>query len=153
ACLESTTFHAVGCNQRASVSRMEHVFMARHSKSPAQIRPRQTAPAVLRARASQNEQAPQPSPRVTAARDAQNQDSTPLYERATQQLLAVTYWFEPEARPQPYPVTVRFSGRRLGVEGPAQRADTFVHEKTITEVVPGSGPIALTARVRDINPG
>ncbi|HEV8193001.1 MAG TPA: hypothetical protein VGP82_16175, partial [Ktedonobacterales bacterium] len=99
----------------------------------------------------------QAEPRVKAARP-----DTPallggslstLLERASRQVLAVTYWFEPVPRPEPYSVTVRFSGRRVGVTGPAQLGDEFLHEETINEVVPGSGPIALTARVRDINPG
>jgi phosphatidylglycerol:prolipoprotein diacylglycerol transferase len=51
-------------------------------------------------------------------------------------------------------VTIRFSGRRVGAPaGKALPGDLFVHEETITEVVPGSGPVALTARVRGINPG
>ena len=38
---------------------------------------------------------------------------TTLWESATQQILAVTYWFDPSPHPGPYPVTVRFSGRRV----------------------------------------
>jgi hypothetical protein len=78
---------------------------------------------------------------------------TALWESATQEILAVTYWFEPSPHPGPYPVTVRFSGRRVDVKGRLQPGDRFVHDETIEEVVPGSGPISLTARVRDINAG
>src|SRR6266567_2464159 len=70
-----------------------------------------------------------------------------LLESATQQILAVTYWFDPALHPGSYPVTVRFSGRRVDVKGRLQPGDRFVHDETIEEVVPGSGPISLTARV------
>src|SRR5213082_57911 len=78
---------------------------------------------------------------------------TALLESATQEILAVTYWFDPAPHPGPYPVTVRFSGRRVDVKGRLQPGDRFVHDETIQEVVPGSGPISLTARVGGINPG
>ncbi len=42
---------------------------------------------------------------------------TALLESATQEILAVTYWFDPAPNPGPYPVTVRFSGRRVDVKG------------------------------------
>src|SRR5712692_4842288 len=76
-----------------------------------------------------------------------------LLERATQPILAVTYWFDPAPHPKPYPVTVRFTGRRVDVKGRVQSGDRFVQDETIQEVVPGSGPISLTARVRGINAG
>ncbi len=78
---------------------------------------------------------------------------TRLWESATQEILAVTYWFDPAPHPKPYPVTVRFSGRRNDVKGRLSPGDRFVHDETIEQVVPGSGPISLTARVRSINPG
>ncbi len=78
---------------------------------------------------------------------------TALWESATQEILVVTYWFDPAPHPKPYPVTVRFSGRRNDVKGRVQAGDRFVHDETIEQVVPGSGPISLTARMRGINPG
>ena len=78
---------------------------------------------------------------------------TALLESATQQILAVTYWFDPDPHPGPYPATVRFSGRRVDVKGRLSPGDRFVQDETIEQVVPGSGPISLTARVRGINPG
>ncbi len=78
---------------------------------------------------------------------------TALLEGVTQEILAVTYWFDPDPHPGPYPVTVRFSGRRVDVMGRLSPGDRFVHDETIEEVVPGSGPISLTARVHGINPG
>ena len=76
-----------------------------------------------------------------------------LLESVAEEILAVTYWFDPLPHPAPYPVTVRFAGRRVDVEGPLQPGDRFVQEETIAAVVPGSGPVALTARVRGVNPG
>ncbi len=78
---------------------------------------------------------------------------TTLLESVAQEILAVTYWFDPAPHPGAYPVTVRFSGRRVDLRGRLQPGDRFVHDETIEEVVPGSGPISLTARVRGINPG
>jgi phosphatidylglycerol---prolipoprotein diacylglyceryl transferase len=78
---------------------------------------------------------------------------TALLESVAQEILAVTYWFDPVPHPGPYPVTVRFSGRRIDVKGRLSPGDRFVQDETIEEVVPGSGPISLTTRVRGINPG
>jgi phosphatidylglycerol:prolipoprotein diacylglycerol transferase len=76
-----------------------------------------------------------------------------MLEQAAQEVLAVTYWFEPVWNPEPYPVTIRFVGQRSGVAGKYQPGDRFVRDETIARVVPGSGPIALTARVGGINAG
>jgi phosphatidylglycerol:prolipoprotein diacylglycerol transferase len=76
-----------------------------------------------------------------------------LLESTVKEILAVTYWFEPTPYPEPYPVTIRFAGRRTDVEGRPQARDQFLHEETIERVLPGSGPISLTARVYDLNPG
>ncbi|HEX6555340.1 MAG TPA: prolipoprotein diacylglyceryl transferase family protein [Ktedonobacteraceae bacterium] len=76
-----------------------------------------------------------------------------LLESAAQQILAVTYWFDPAWHTGPYPVTIRFSGRRVDVKGRLRPGDRFVQDETIEEIVPGSGPISLTTRVRGINPG
>jgi len=70
------------------------------------------------------------------------------------EILAVTYWFDPAPHPEPYSVTVRFSGHRVDVKkGRLSSGDRFVQDETIKQVVPGSGPVSVTARVRGINPG
>jgi phosphatidylglycerol:prolipoprotein diacylglycerol transferase len=78
-----------------------------------------------------------------------------VVERAQRPVLAATYWFDPPADQgaRPYPVTIRFSGQRVGSEKAPQPGDAFVHEHTIERVVPGSGPIALTARIHGVNAG
>ena len=76
-----------------------------------------------------------------------------LLETASQEVLAVTYWFEPAPHPEPYPVTIRFVGRRVDVEGPPDAGDRFVRDETIEAVVPGSGPVAVTTRIFGVTPG
>ena len=78
---------------------------------------------------------------------------TALLESVAQEILAVTYWFDPAPHSGPYPVTVRFSGRRVDVKGRMQSGDRFVQDETIEEVIPGSGPISLTTRIRGIKIG
>ena len=78
---------------------------------------------------------------------------TARLQSTAQQILAVTYWFDPAPHPGPDAVTVRFSGRRVDVQGRLSLGDRFVQDETIEQVVPGSGPISLTARVRGINAG
>ncbi len=78
-------------------------------------------------------------------------DETPF--EILRPVLAVTYWFEPGAHTEPYSLTIRFTGRRTDAVGLLQPEDRFTHDETIDQVVPGSGPIALTARIRDITPG
>jgi len=68
-------------------------------------------------------------------------------------ILAVTYWFDPEPHPTFYPVTIRFSGYRVDVEGQPSSHDQFVKDETIEHVIAGSGPISVTTRVRNINAG
>jgi phosphatidylglycerol:prolipoprotein diacylglycerol transferase len=76
-------------------------------------------------------------------------------ERIREPVLAATYWFDLPVDPdaQPYPVTIRFSGQRIGSEKAPRPGDAFVHEQTVERVVPGSGPVALTARIRGVNAG
>src|SRR6266702_5607824 len=70
---------------------------------------------------------------------------TALLESATQEILAVTYWFDPAPHAEPSPVTVRFSGHRVGVKKGWLRArDRFVQDETIEKVIPGSSPISVT---------
>ena len=68
-------------------------------------------------------------------------------------MLAVTCWVDPGEQGGPVTATVSFSGRRLDVTGKPRPGDTFTQEQTIEGIVPGSGPVAVTAEVRDINSG
>jgi len=71
----------------------------------------------------------------------------------TPQALGLTYWFDVAPHGEPYQVTIRFIGHRLGVRGKPGPRDSFNVLESIDHVVPGSGPIAITTRVYDIEPG
>lgn len=128
--------------------------MSKTRKSPARRRP---APALLPPALVHKHAAgegAQPSAVVPTNTPAPTGDGfSALLEHAAQEMLAVTYWFEPTPHPEPYPVTVRFTGKRVDVQGTIQPGDQFVHDEVIEEVVPGSGPISVTAKVRNITPG
>jgi phosphatidylglycerol---prolipoprotein diacylglyceryl transferase len=114
--------------------------------------PRPPRPAASPTPPPTNKPAPAAAASPTST-SAQSDGLAATMERAAAPILAVTHWFEPGERAEPFPVTVRFVGQRLGVEGRPVRGDAFTHDETIFQVVPGTGPIALTAKVRDINPG
>jgi phosphatidylglycerol---prolipoprotein diacylglyceryl transferase len=73
--------------------------------------------------------------------------------KATEELLSLTYWLDPGEQGDPFSATIRFSGRRAEVTGKPQPGDTFAREETVEGIVPGSGPVAITAEVRGVNPG
>lgn len=73
--------------------------------------------------------------------------------KATEELLTLTYWLDPGEQGDPFNATIRFSGRRAEVTGKPQPRDTFAREETVEGIVPGSGPVAITAEVRGVNPG
>lgn len=69
------------------------------------------------------------------------------------QALGLTYWFDTTTEGEPYPVSIRFAGRRMSLKGKVDRRDSFTVVETLQRVVPGSGPIAITTRIFDIAPG
>ena len=73
--------------------------------------------------------------------------------KAVEEMLTVTYWLDPGEKGNPFDATIRFTGRRLGVTGRPLPRDTFTQEETINGIVPGSGPVAITAEVRGIASG
>ena len=93
-------------------------------KSPARRRP---APALLPpvlARKHAAEEATQPGTVVQPnPSPAKAGGFSALLEHAAQEVLAVTYWFEPASHPEPYPLTVRFSGKRVDGQGRLQPGD------------------------------
>jgi phosphatidylglycerol---prolipoprotein diacylglyceryl transferase len=104
-----------------------------------------------------------PSPKSTAARTADAEPGTAPAEapddmpqwaaKAVEELLTATYWLDPGATGDPFSATVRFSGQRAGVTGKLQPDDTFSQDVTVGGIVPGSGPVAITAEVRGISQG
>jgi phosphatidylglycerol:prolipoprotein diacylglycerol transferase len=69
------------------------------------------------------------------------------------QALGLTYFFDAASTGDPYPVTIRFTGRRVGAKGKLRPRDRFDVTETVEHVVPGSGRLAVTVRVVDIAPG
>ena len=96
-----------------------------------------------------------PSPVSPASAPSASQpDDVPKWAaKALAEMLAVTCWVDPGEQGGPVTATVSFSGRRLDVTGKPRPGDTFTQEETIEGILPGSGPVAVTAEVRDINPG
>jgi phosphatidylglycerol---prolipoprotein diacylglyceryl transferase len=85
---------------------------------------------------------------------ATSDDGVPAWAaKAVEELLTVTYWLDPGERGEEFSATIRFTGRRLGVTGKPQPGDTFTQEETVNGLVPGSGPVAITAEVRGVHSG
>jgi phosphatidylglycerol---prolipoprotein diacylglyceryl transferase len=90
---------------------------------------------------------PEPTP-------AEPADDVPKWAaKAVEELLTPTYWLDPGESGEPFSATIRFSGRRNDVTGKSQPRDSFWQEETVDGIIPGSGPVAITAEVRGINPG
>ena len=65
----------------------------------------------------------------------------------------MTCWLDPGQEGEQHPVTVRFTGRRADVDGERGAGDSFTHEETFDGIVPGAGPVAVTATIRELNEG
>jgi phosphatidylglycerol---prolipoprotein diacylglyceryl transferase len=90
-------------------------------------------------------------PETTSADPA---DDVPKWAaKAVEELLTPTYWLDPGESGEPFSATIRFSGRRTDVTGKPQPRDSFWQEETVDGIIPGSGPVAITAEVRGISPG
>ena len=89
-----------------------------------------------------------------AAADGGADDEVPRWAaKALEQLLHVTCWLDPGEDGERLTATVRFTGQRTDVTGKPGPGDTFTQEETYQGIVPGSGPVAVTAEVRGVNPG
>jgi len=121
--------------------------------APAPARPGEPTRARSRRKAEpEAEQAPAPAePDTPPASDA---DDVPKWAaKAVEELLTPTYWLDPGEAGEPFSAMVRFSGRRTDVTGKPQPRDSFWQEETVDGIIPGSGPVAITAEVRGVNPG
>ena len=67
--------------------------------------------------------------------------------------LGLTYWFDAARTGDPYSVSVRFAGRRLTSDTAPGDRGTFEVVHTLERVLPGSGRIALSARIPGITSG
>jgi phosphatidylglycerol:prolipoprotein diacylglycerol transferase len=94
-----------------------------------------------------------PGPEPTAKTDDASDGMPAWAAKAVAELLTATYWLDPGSDGDPFTAVIRFTGQRLGVTGRPQPGDTFAQEETVHGIVPGSGPVAITAEVRGINSG
>ncbi len=72
---------------------------------------------------------------------------------AEPQGLGMTYFADAPTTGPRTQLKVRFTGRRLHVDGPRGANDTFAVESQAGPVLPGMGRIAVTARALNITPG
>ncbi len=73
--------------------------------------------------------------------------------KAAEELLTASYWLDPGETGDPFSATIRFTGRRSDLTGKPQPRDSFSVEETVNGIVPGSGPVAVTAEIRGISAG
>jgi phosphatidylglycerol---prolipoprotein diacylglyceryl transferase len=98
--------------------------------------------------------APAPAEAEPETPAASTSDDVPKWAaKAVEELLTPTYWLDPGETGEPFSATIRFSGKRTDVTGKPQARDSFWQEETVDGIIPGSGPVAITAEVRGINPG
>ncbi|HEY6275414.1 MAG TPA: prolipoprotein diacylglyceryl transferase family protein [Streptosporangiaceae bacterium] len=127
--------------------------------APARAAGAKDAPAGLKgakaaASAGSGAAGPAPAGSRESVPPAQTPDDVPRWAaKALAELLTVTCWVDPGESGGPVTATVSFSGRRLDVTGKSRPGDTFTKEETVEGILPGSGPVAVSAEVRDINPG
>jgi phosphatidylglycerol---prolipoprotein diacylglyceryl transferase len=67
--------------------------------------------------------------------------------------LVLTYWLDPDELSTSAPVVVKFTGNRMHVEGPLTALDRFAKEEVIEPISAASGPVSITSRVLNVNPG
>jgi phosphatidylglycerol:prolipoprotein diacylglycerol transferase len=98
--------------------------------------------------------------KAAGAADGGADDEVPRWAaKALEQLLHATYWLDPGEADKDgddgerLTATVRFTGQRTDVTGKQGPGDTFTQEETYHGIAPGSGPVAVTAEVRGVNPG
>jgi phosphatidylglycerol:prolipoprotein diacylglycerol transferase len=74
-------------------------------------------------------------------------------EAVEPEALVATYWFDSGDGGEPYDATVRLSGRRVGIRGTPRAGDSFTKDEKIEGLVPGTGPVSITAWVYGLQHG
>lgn len=97
--------------------------------------------------------APRSDTAPVPAEDAASGSMEAYLERLAPEVVGTTYWFDPGPTPASDSVTIRFSGQLVGASPPLAAGEQFVHDQTVTGVVGGSGPIAVTVKIKDVSPG
>ena len=93
------------------------------------------------------------SQRQAAAPIARPGPASQASEAVEPEALAVTYSFDAAAGNEPYVATLRLSGRRVGIRGVPRAGDSFTQDEKIEGVVPGTGPVSITAWVYGLQHG
>jgi phosphatidylglycerol:prolipoprotein diacylglycerol transferase len=124
------------------------------ARPPASASTRPPASASARPAVPASAPQPTPAPAEPETPPASTADDIPKWAaKAVEELLTPTYWLDPGEAGDPFSATIRFSGHRTDVTGKPQARDSFWQEETVDGIIPGSGPVAVTAEVRGINPG
>ena len=114
----------------------------------AAVRPRQVAARPRRAAGAPRSSDSRREPTATVATE-----QTGAATDAEPQALVASHWFDSGDTGEPYAASVRFIGKRAGIHGRPGIHDQFVHDEVIDPVVPGTGPVAITATVYGLEPG
>ena len=80
-------------------------------------------------------------------------DTAQSSEAVEPQALVVTYSFDSGEGGEPYDASVRIAGRRVGIRGLPRAGDSFSKDEKIEGVVPGTGPVSITAWVYGLQQG
>lgn len=90
---------------------------------------------------------------VSPAADQDGGRLQAFVDRNAPEVVGVTYLLEPADLPGEQAVTLRLTGRRLNVTGRRGPGDEFVRDETVEHLVAGCGPVSVTAKIRDVQPG
>jgi phosphatidylglycerol---prolipoprotein diacylglyceryl transferase len=92
--------------------------------------------------------------RAVSPAEESTEDVPAWAAKVLEEVLTCTYWLDPGESGEPFSATIRFAGRKAeGANGRQKQAETFSQEETVDGIIPGSGPVAITAEVHDVSPG
>jgi phosphatidylglycerol:prolipoprotein diacylglycerol transferase len=114
---------------------------------------RRRAAAAARAAKAGRRPAPVGAPGPTPDRGPGRPVDAGAADATEPQALVISHWFDSGDEGEPFAATVRWTGRRDGVHGMLRPGDTFTHEEKVEGVVPGSGPVSVSAWVYGLQPG
>ena len=93
------------------------------------------------------------SQRLAAPPSARPVAASQSAEAVEPEALVVTYSFDPGDVGEPYDATLRLSGRRMGISGVPRAGDSLTQDEKIEGVVPGTGPVSISAWAYGLQPG
>lgn len=112
-----------------------------------------SSPTKSRQRQRQSTVAISASRRLPAPASARPGPAVQAPEAVEPEALAVTYSFDAVDGDEPYDATLRLTGRRVGILGVPRAGDSFTQDEKIEGVVPGTGPVSITAWVYGLQHG